>query len=297
VTTRVAAIVGPTATGKSAAAVAVARRTGAEIVSVDSMQVYRGMDVGTAKATQEMRSLVPHHMLDVRPASHRLTVAEFQSSARAAIHDVTARGRLPLLVGGSGLYFRAVVDDLRFPSDAPERRAHLEEEAARGGSAVLYERLRVLDPEAAGRIEPDNVRRIVRALEAIDASGRRFSESRAWDDYESIYELRVAGLKLSRAKLDERIAARVDAMFAAGLVDEVRRLEREGLGPTARQALGYRQVLEAPGAPEKELRAAIVAATKSFARRQESWFGADPRVRWYDADAPDLVDRLSEYLG
>jgi tRNA dimethylallyltransferase len=294
---RVAAIVGPTATGKSAAAVAVARHLGAEIVSVDSMQVYRGMDVGTAKATQEMRDLVPHHMLDVRSPKHRLTVAEFQALARAAIREVIERGRLPLLVGGSGLYFRAVVDDLRFPADDPERRARLEAEAARRGPAVLYERLRSLDPEAAGRMDPGNVRRIVRALEAIDASGRRFSEGRAWNDFESLYDLRVAGLRLARDALDERIAARVDAMLTAGLVDEVRGLEREGLGPTAQQALGYRQVLDAPGAAEEELRAAIVAATKRFARRQESWFRADPRVRWYDADARDLVDRLVEHLG
>ena len=294
--TTVLAVVGPTAVGKSALAVEAAARIGAEIVSVDSMQVYRGLDAGTDKPSAEMRRRVVHHLIDSYPVSHELTVAEFQAAARAAIDDIAARGRVPMLVGGSGLYFRAVVDDLRFPPRAPAVRRALHERARSEGGRALHAELARLDPGAAAGIEPDNERRIVRALEAIQLTGRRFSEERTWASYRSVYDLRAAGLDLERAALARRIEERVDGMLAAGLVDEARRLG-PSLGATARQAVGYRQVLEAPpGANEDDVRAAIVAATKRLARRQRSWFRADPRVRWFDAGDEDVVGSARSYL-
>ena len=192
--TKVAAIVGPTAVGKTEASLRVAERLGAEIVSVDSMQVYRGMDVGTAKPSADEMRRVPHHLVDLREPAHELTVAEYQELGRAAIEDVAARGRLPLLVGGSGLYFRALVDDLEFPPRSDDVRRGLEAEAEKLGAQVLYERLHAADPVAAGRIEPGNVRRIVRALEVIEITGAPFSENVTWERYESRYRLAVAGL-------------------------------------------------------------------------------------------------------
>ena len=294
---RVAAIVGPTAAGKSAIAVEVAERLGAEIVSIDSMQIYRGMDVGTDKATPEMRERVPHHLLDVRDPSDDVSVAEFQDMARAAIDDIVGRGNLPLLVGGSGLYFRAVIDELDFPPTVPEVRSRLEEEAERLGPQGLHEILKELDPAAAERIEPSNARRTIRALEVIEVTGRLFSDNDSWGRYESIYDLRVAGLQRDRAELDERIGRRARSMLAQGLVQEVISLNKQGMGKTARMALGYRQILNAAGASSQEIEDAIATATRRFARRQESWFRADPRTVWFYATSEDLVEELTSYLG
>lgn len=299
--TRVAALVGPTAAGKTALAVPVAEALGAEIVSLDSMQVYRGMDVGTDKVPAGLRERVPHHLIDVADPGDDITVAEFQSIARGAVEEITARGRLPLLVGGSGLYFRAVVDDLRFPPQAPEVRARLEERLAADGVEELHRQLRDFDPRAAAAIEPRNERRIVRALEVIELTGRPFSDNDGWDSYESLYDLCVAGVTRPRPELFARIEARVGAMLVNGLVDETLGVAAAGLGRTARQALGYRQVLEAPeDADLDDVAEAIIRATKRFARRQESWFRADPRVRWFDASAPetpkDLVSLFARAL-
>jgi tRNA dimethylallyltransferase len=293
----VTAVVGATAVGKSEAALDIAERLGAEIVSIDSMQIYRGMDIGTDKPSPSARERVRHHLLDLRPTSREITVAEFQAEARAAIADISGRGSVPLLVGGSGLYFRAVVDDLRFPPRSHEVRRALEHEASLpGGPGRLYERLEHLDPGAARRIEASNTRRVVRALEIVEVTGDRGGDFSPWRSFASIYDLRVGGLRRARDDLYRRIASRAERMLEAGLVEEVRRLEREGLGPTARQALGYRQVLESPGASAEELRAAIVRATKRFARRQESWFRSDPRVVWFDAGDPGIADRLVRFL-
>jgi tRNA dimethylallyltransferase len=293
----VAAVVGPTAVGKSSIGLEVAEALDAEIVSVDSMQAYRGMDVGTDKPTPEMQARVPHHLLDAFPPSHDLTVSEFQSRARAAIADIAAGGRLPLLVGGSGLYFRAVVDDLRFPPRSPDVRRELEEEAEAKGSEALHARLARLDPKAAEKIEIANTRRTVRALEVIALTGRPFSENDSWETYESIYNLAVAGLGRHRAMLYDRIERRVSDILRGGLVDEVRRLEGVGMSRAASQALGYRQALKAgAGAPEVSLREEIAAATKRFARRQESWFRADPRVVWFDASQPGIAEALTSFF-
>lgn len=289
---RVLALVGPTAVGKSGLSLVLAERLDAEIVSVDSMQVYVGMDIGTAKVGAKDRARVPHHLLDIRPPSHDLTVSEFQSLARDAIAAIHARGRLPLLVGGSGLYFRAVVDELGFPARSREVREQLEADADEIGAEALHRRLSELDPTAASRIEPGNARRTIRALEVIELTGRPFSENDSWERYESIYALRIAGLSRARPSLFARIETRVDHMLADGLVEEVMTLAPQ-LGRTARQALGYRQVL---GSPPEAVRDDIVRATKRFARRQESWFKSDPRVKWFDADAPDLAEQVIGYL-
>lgn len=293
---RVIAIVGPTAVGKSRVALEIAHSRNGEIVSIDSMQIYRGMDIGTDKATPEMRARVPHHLVDIKDPAEDVTVAEFQSLARTAIADILARDRAPILVGGSGLYFRAVVDELEFPPQAPEVRARLEEESDDLGPEILYARLAELDPAAAAKIEPGNARRTIRALEVIEITGRPFSENSSWDRYESIYDLRVIGLRRERGDLFARIEVRVDQMMAGGLVDEAKRVAASGMSRTARMALGYRQILDSPAARPEEMRSDIVRATKRFARRQESWFRSDPRVNWVDAEEVDRSKAVAEYL-
>lgn len=294
----VLAIVGPTAAGKSAAAIDVAERLGAEVVSVDSTMVYRGMDIGTDKPSPAALARVPHHLVDVVEPSHTMTVAEFQQAARAAVDGILRRGRTPVLVGGSGLYFRAVVDPLEFPGTDPALRARLEAEGEEAGAAALFERLRAVDPEAAARMEPANVRRTVRALEVIELTGRPFSSFRTgWDGQRSIYHLTVAGLTHPRDELDRRIDARVDAQVERGLVEEVRRLAGAGFraSMTSVQALGYAQVLaHLDGeATLEETVAAIKLRTRRYARRQLSWFRADRRVEWFEADVEGLVARLA----
>jgi tRNA dimethylallyltransferase len=261
------AIVGPTAAGKSDLAVQLALRLGGEVVNADSMQLYRGMDVGTAKLDMEERKGVPHHLLDIWDVTQTASVADYQRAAREAIAAIQERGRVPLLVGGSGLYIRAVIDDLDFPGTDPELRARLEAELADVGPAALHARLARLDPAAAASILPGNGRRIVRALEVIEMTGRPFSAS--MPSYEDAKEdVTQVGLAIARPELDERIEARVERMWSAGLVEEVRRLEPYGLrdGLTASRA--------------------TVRATRRFARRQESWFRRDPRVRWVGYDTP-----------
>ncbi|MBW3594272.1 MAG: tRNA (adenosine(37)-N6)-dimethylallyltransferase MiaA [Actinobacteria bacterium] len=289
---RVAAIVGPTAVGKTEISLQIAEELSAEIVSVDSMQVYRGMDIGTAKPNADLRERVPHHLIDLFDPSHDVSVSEFQEHARASIDDIANRGRQPLLVGGSGLYYRAVVDDLSFPPREPDVRTRLEEEAEEIGAEALYARLEKMDPKAAMKIDPNNARRTIRALEVIEITGRPFSDNVSWDNYDSIYDLVAVGLSRSRDDLDARIAQRVEWMLEAGLVDEVRTVAPV-MGRTARQALGYRQVLESE---PSLLRDDIVTATRRFARRQESWFKADPRITWVDASRVDAVERVLDVL-
>ena len=297
------AIVGPTASGKTEAAIEVAERLGAEIVSVDSTTVYRGMDVGTAKPPAELRARVPHHLIDVAEPSEGFAVARYQELAREAVEAIRGRGREALLVGGSGLYFRAVVDDLAFPPTDPEVREALEREAELVGARGLHERLAAADPEAANKIEPDNVRRTVRALEVVELTGQTFSSfAEAWERYDE-GGVRAAGIDMPRSVLVERIERRVREQIAHGLVEEVRALVERGLGGwlTASQAIGYAELarhLQGELTLEEAI-ALTIKRTKGLARRQLAWFRRDPRIRWFEAKddgAAACVDDLTEYL-
>ena len=291
----VVAVVGPTAAGKSELSLTLARTLGGEVVNADSMQLYQGMDIGTAKLTMAERRGVPHHLLDIWPVTADASVSVYQELARAAIDDIRGRGRTPILAGGSGLYLRAALDKLEFPATDPQLRARLEAELDTAGAAALHARLTGLDPAAAAAILPGNGRRVVRALEVIELSGRPFSAT--MPDYESIYPVVQIGIAMPRPDLDRRIAERVDRMWQLGLVAEVRQLESQGLreGRTASRALGYAQVLRFLTGQWTEQEAAdqTVAATRRFVRRQESWFRRDPRVQWIPA-GPDLADRAVE---
>jgi tRNA dimethylallyltransferase len=289
--THVIAVVGPTATGKSGLAIELARALDGEIVNADSMQLYQGMDIGTAKEPEAAWQGVPHHLLDIWPVTQAANVADYAKLARAAIDEIIARGRVPILAGGSGLYVRAALDDLDFPRTDAAIRARLEEELGRVGAAALHARLAGLDPAAAAAILPSNARRIVRALEVIEISGRPFTA--AMPAYLQNRPAVQIGLTLPRPELDRRIAARVGRMWQAGLEAEVRSLAARGLrdGRTASRALGYQQLLRHLDGEWtlEEARLETIKATRRFARRQESWFRRDPRVRWLDATAPNLL--------
>jgi tRNA dimethylallyltransferase len=286
--TRVIAVVGATATGKSALATGLARALDGEVVNADSMQLYQGMDIGTAKEPEAARQGVPHHLLDIWPVTQTANVADYAKLARAAIDEIIARDQVPVLVGGSGLYVRAALDDLDFPGTDEGIRTRLEEELGRVGAAALHARLARLDPVAAGAILPGNGRRIVRALEVIEISGRPFTATMpAFAENRPAVQI---GLTLPRPELDRRIAVRVDWMWQAGLEAEVRSLAGQGLrdGKTASRALGYQQLLRYLDGEctLDEARDQTLQATRRFARRQESWFRRDPRVRWLDAGQP-----------
>jgi tRNA dimethylallyltransferase len=295
----VIAVVGPTAAGKSGLSLRLALALDGEVVNADSMQLYRGMDIGTAKLPPGQRYGVPHHLLDAWEVTRTASVSEYQELARQAIAGVHARGRIPILVGGSGLYVRAVLDNLEFPGTDPGLRDRLEAELAQAGPAALHARLARVDPVAAGAILPGNGRRIVRALEVLELSGRPFSAT--LPDYHSVYDVAQIGLLVPRPKLDERIADRVAGMWRAGFVAEVRGLVRAGLrdGRTASRALGYAQVLRFLDGDwsQEQAAAETVRATRRFARRQESWFRRDPRITWLTADDPDLADRALATIG
>ena len=295
---QVIAVVGPTAAGKSDLALRLALAAGGEVVNADSMQLYAGMDIGTAKLTVAQRRGVPHHLLDIWDVRQEASVAEYQRLAREAIAAVQRRGKVPVLAGGSGLYVRAALDPLEFPGTDPRVRARLEAELAGQGPAVLHARLTGLDPAAAAAILPSNGRRIVRALEVIEVSGRPFTA--ALPGYASLYPVTCLGLSVDRAELDARIAERTGQMFAAGLVEEVKALDRAGLreGRTASRALGYAQVLRflAGECTQAEAHAQTVLATRRFVRRQESWFRRDPRVTWLPAGAADAGALLERAL-
>ena len=296
--THVIAVVGATATGKSGLAIELARALGGEIVNADSMQLYQDMDIGTAKEPEAARQGVPHHLLDIWPVTQAANVADYQKLARAAIDEIMARGRVPILAGGSGLYVRAALDDLDFPGTDPVIRSRLEDELARLGAAALHARLAGLDPAAAAAILPGNGRRIVRALEVIEISGRPFSAT--MPAYQQIRPAVQIGLTLPRPELDRRIAARVDRMWQAGLEAEVRSLAAQGLrdGPTAGRALGYQQMLRYLDGEWTldQAREETMKATRRFARRQESWFRRDPRVRWLDATSGTLLAAASAMI-
>ncbi|MEW1955943.1 tRNA (adenosine(37)-N6)-dimethylallyltransferase MiaA [Kineococcus sp. NPDC059986] len=304
----VVAVVGPTASGKSDVGVAIARLLSAragtpgEVVNADALQFYRGMDVGTAKITVAERRGVPHHLLDVLDVTQTAEVATFQGWAHDAFDDVTRRGGVPVLVGGSGLYVRAALDDLRFPGKDAEVRARWEAELDRLGPPALHAVLVERDPAAAAAILPSNGRRIVRALEVGEITGAPFAASLPEQTYRR--PTVQVGLAVPREELVARIDARVDRMWAAGLVEEVRALETQGLreGRTAGRALGYAQVLDALDGRTtlEEARELTARLTRRFARKQDAWFRRDPRVHWLSApdgtDPEDLARRALDLL-
>lgn len=289
----VVAVVGATATGKSELGLDLAEALGGEVVNADASQLYTGMDIGTAKVPVSRRRGIPHHQLDVLEVTQEASVAAYQAAARADIAAIQARGAHPVLVGGSGLYVRAALDRLDIPPTDPALRGRLEEEARAAGAPAMYARLREVDPVAAQRIQPNNVRRVVRALEVVELTGRPFSATMPAREY--LHPTVAVGLRVPRAVLDERIAARVRRMWAEGLLDEVRELEGRGLrqGRTAPRALGYAQALAQLDGRlgEPEAMEQTTAMTRRFARRQESWFGPDERIHWLEPHSADVREQ------
>ena len=290
----IVAVVGATAAGKTSLSLDLAERLGGEIVNTDAMQLYRGMDIGTAKLPVEERRGIPHHLIDILDLAHPATVADFQDRARTVIGDLRATGRTPVLVGGSALYTRALVDRFEFPGTDAAVRERWEAELEAVGTRALHARLAELDPVAAKRIEQDNGRRIVRALEVIELTGEPFSARLPVQEYADPATIQI-GVDIDRETLEERIALRVEEMFEAGFVLEVVRLIDEGLleTRTAKTAIGYREVAGflagALTLPEAKLKTAI--KTRQFARRQDQWFRKDPRVVWVGYDDPDRVEK------
>jgi tRNA dimethylallyltransferase len=297
----VVGVVGPTATGKSDLAIALAQRLGGEVVGADASQLYRGMDIGTAKVPLEERHGIPHHQLDVLEVTQEASVAGYQRHARADIDTVLARGALPVVAGGSGLYVRAALDRLEIPPTDPEVRAGLQERLDREGVAVLLVELRAADPRAAEAIEPNNGRRVVRALEVIALTGRPFSATMPTREF--VRPTVLVGLRVPREVLDARVDQRARRMFDAGLLDETRALVALGLreGRTASRAVGYAQALAVLDrtATVEDAVADTALRTRRLVRRQESWFGADPRVTWFEPLAGSweaLVDRVVDHV-
>lgn len=293
-THRVVSIVGPTASGKTGLGIALAgalarRGEHCEIINADAYQMYKGMDVGTAKASDEERAAVVHHLLDVIEPEEAMSVARFQTLVRACIHDLQKRGIRPILVGGSGLYARAALDDIRFPGTDRAIRTRLEERADTEGPGALFDELRSRDPEAASHMDAHNVRRTIRALEVIAITGRPYSAN--LPKYRYIIPSVQIGLDLPRAALDERIELRTEHMRAHDFMEEVRRI-RPRLGATAARALGYQQMIDVLDGliDEDEAFADIAQKTKRLARKQMGWFGRDPRIHWLQALNPDLLD-------
>ncbi|WP_225726570.1 MULTISPECIES: tRNA (adenosine(37)-N6)-dimethylallyltransferase MiaA [unclassified Nocardia] len=296
---RPVAVVGPTATGKSELGLALAERLDGEIVNIDAMQLYRGMDVGTAKLTVAERRGIPHHQLDVLEVTETASVAAYQAAAAADVTDIMARGRTPVIVGGSMMYVQALLDDWEFPATDPRVRARWEAVLADGGVAAVHEALRAADPVAAATILPTDGRRMVRALEVVEITGEPFAAS-APTIGEPRWGTRIIGVDRDTSELDARIGLRTAAMFDGGLVEEVRGLLAHGLrdGQTARRAIGYAQVLayldneyDLSHAQERTL-----IGTRRYVRRQRSWFRRDPRVRWVDGADPRLVDAALQML-
>jgi tRNA dimethylallyltransferase len=289
------AIVGPTGTGKSALALDVAERVGGEVVNADAMQLYRGMDIGTAKLPKAQRRGIPHHQLDVLAVTETASVARYQQAAAADIEAITARGAVPVVVGGSMLYIQSLLDEWSFPATDPTVRAKYEQRLAELGVAALHSELARVDADAASSILPTDGRRIVRALEVVELTGQPFAAS-APTIGEPRWDTVIIGLDWDTAVLDERLAQRTDKMFADGLVDEVKTLLDRGLrdGVTASRALGYAQVIAdldsgGDGSAAREL---TFVGTRRYVRRQRSWFRRDHRISWLDGSTCDNVDAV-----
>ncbi len=290
----IVALVGATASGKTGLSLDLAERLGGEVVNTDAMQVYRGMDIGTAKLPVGERRGVAHHLLDRLDVTEPATVALFQGWARTVIEEIRGRGAPSVLVGGSALYTRAIIDRFEFPGTDESLRRELEAELERVGGPALHERLAGVDPAAAAQMSPDNGRRVVRALEVIALTGRPYGAGLPRLEYADAVTVQI-GVDIDRPTLDERIAQRVDAMFASGFVEEVETLLAAGLaeGRTASRAIGYREVVGFL-AGDRTLAEAVEqtkTATRRFARRQDGWFRKDPRIVWVDHDDPRRVER------
>jgi tRNA dimethylallyltransferase len=289
-------ICGATATGKSDLAVEVAKELGAQIVNADSMQLYRGMDIGTAKLSLEERQGIPHHLLDVVDVKTDVTVSWYQETARAKIDELIKSGTPVVVVGGTGFYIKAILDDLNFPETNPQIRAKIEEETDRIGAAALHQRLEKLDPAAAVAIPKENVRRVVRALEVIEITGKPFTANLPRVDSTKYPQAQQFGLRMDRALLDQRIDQRVENMWQRGLEVEVATLISQGLleGKTAQAALGYSQIISAGMGLSIDAKTDTKIATRQYARRQETWFTRDARIQWLEP-AP-LEVRLQRVL-
>ena len=291
--TPLVAVVGPTGTGKSDLGIALSHELGGEVINADALQLYRGMDIGTAKLPPEERDGVPHHLLDVLDIHEEASVAAFQRDARRCAEQIRERGRVPVLVGGSGLYVRAALDAIDFPGTDPVIRARREDQLRRDGRAVLLRELARVDPESAARVKDD--RRLVRALEVHDLTGRPFTSFMPQRRY--VRPTVQIGLAMGRDELNDRLARRVDLMLERGWLDEVRALAARGLreSPTAGRALGYPQLLAVLDGTTTLARARedTVAATRRFTKRQRTWFRADPRVHWLECCAGRSVTDLA----
>ncbi|CAN1512464.1 MiaA tRNA delta(2)-isopentenylpyrophosphate transferase [Candidatus Nanopelagicaceae bacterium] len=295
---RVIVICGATATGKSDIAIEIAQELGAEIINADSMQLYRGMDIGTAKLPEADRGGIPHHILDVLDVNQDSTVAWYQEHARAAISEIHTQGKDAVIVGGTGLYIKAILDDLNFPDTDPAVRAKLEAEVEEFGSAALFARLEELDPAAALAIDQANTRRIIRALEVIEITGQPFTANLPREDSSRYPDALQFGLVMDREHLRERIDLRVDRMWDAGFVEEVDRLISQGIcdGVTAQRALGYAQIIAMRGGTmtESEAKEDTKRASRQYARRQETWFSRDARIQWVAQHQPRLETILQK---
>lgn len=292
----VIAVIGPTGTGKSDLSIALAQELGGEIVNADALQFYRGMDIGTAKLPVQERGGIPHHLLDIMDVHEEASVARFQADARVAFAGIRSRGAVPILVGGSGLYVRAALDEIDFPPTDPEVRRRLEAEVSEHGPGPLARRLAEVDPASAARNLDE--RRMVRALEVFEISGKPFSSYMPEREYHQ--PAVQIGLNIDRALLHQRLEQRVARMQELGLLDEVRELDAGGLrdGKTASRAIGYAQFLAVIDGSMKESEAAekTVIATRQFARRQVTWFNADERVQWSDPTSDSMVAQVLERI-
>jgi tRNA dimethylallyltransferase len=292
-------ICGATATGKSDLAVELAQKIDAEIINADSMQLYKGMDIGTAKITMDERKGVPHHLMDLLEVTEDANVAWYQEKARAAITDIHTRGKNAIVVGGTGLYIKAILDELNFPDTDPVVRAELELEFATKGIAPLFERLEKLDPAAALAIDKANSRRVIRALEVIKITGKPFTANLPREESSRYPYAKQFGLVMDRDALSERISARVDQMWEKGLVQEAEKLLTAGIlkGTTAQRALGYAQVIaQIEGrVTEEEAREETKRATRQYARRQETWFSRDERITWI-SPVQNALERILESI-
>ena len=287
---------GATATGKSELALDVAERIDAEIVNADSMQLYKGMDIGTAKVPVSLRRGIPHHMLDVLEVTQESSVADYQRDARAQIDQLLEKGIPVVVVGGTGLYIKALMDELNFPNRDPKVRERLFIEAEEVGASAMHNRLTKLDPDAAALIPEENARRVIRALEVIELTGEPYAASLPRDERSYYPQAKQFAIQVEREVLNERITRRVERMWRDGFVDEVRALIEHGLrkGRTARAAIGYAQVLAALEG-QIELSAAIeetVVSTRQYSRRQATWFSRDPRITWLEGSRAELLERV-----